>query len=85
MLFKFDYDHVEEKVENVPDDVRDDVLEAQQALAPARHRVDEGDLEMEKAGGNFTVEGMLKPDVSYFLFLPNSSQIEGGLLKTPLF
>jgi len=63
MLFKFD--NHQEKFENLPDDLKGEVEDLQQVLAPIRHRLGEGDLEVDEAGRNFTVEGMLKPDVSY--------------------
>ena len=63
MLFKFD--NHQEKFENLPDDLKGEVEDLQQVLAPIRHRLGESDLEVDEAGRNFTVEGMLKPDVSY--------------------
>jgi len=60
-----DYHQVDVKVGNLSDDVRGDVEDAPQVPAPVSHRLDQGDSEMKRAGVNFTVKALLKPDVSY--------------------
>ena len=81
MLFKFDYDHAEKKVGNLPDGMKGNIEEAERALPPpAKHRFNDGDLEIEKAGGNFTVEGMLKPNVSLVFVCTKLYSKNGWLL-----
>ena len=82
----FDYHQVDVKVGNLSDDVRGDVEDAPQVPAPASHRLDQGDSEMKRAGVNFTVKALLKPDVSYvFIWTKLSSKRGRACSKTLYF